>query len=86
MGVIKSPTNYGFRFICIKVSTAKLVDEFKNFLDMRIEKSGLLTSVILEDNDVVFWRDSYLLQGRDSYFASKKGDRTLLKGSLLLNK
>jgi len=64
----------------------ELVEEFKQFLNDRIEKSGLLDSVILEDNDVVFWRDSYLLHGRDSYFASEKGDRTLLKGSLILNK
>lgn len=64
----------------------ELVDEFKQFLNDRIENSGMLDSIILEDNDVVFWRDSYLLHGRNSYFASKKGERTLLKGSLILNK
>lgn len=64
----------------------ELVEEFKQFLNDRIEKSGMLDSVILEDNDVVFWRDSYLLHGRDSYFAVEKGDRKLLKGSLILNK
>lgn len=63
-----------------------LVEEFKQFLNDRIENSGMLESVILENNDVVFWRDSYLLHGRNSYFAREKGDRKLLKGSLILNK
>jgi len=63
-----------------------LVEEFKQFLNDRIENSGMLDSVILENNDVVFWRDSYLLHGRNSYFAREKGDRKLLKGSLILNK
>lgn len=65
-------------------SVITLVNEFKNYLDMKIEKSGLLKEVLLEKNDVVFFHDSLVFHGRNSYFANKKGERTLIKGTLII--
>jgi hypothetical protein len=62
----------------------KLIDDFRNYLDKRIEKSGLLTDVLLKDNDVVFFNDSLILHGRNSYFAKNKSDRKLIKGTLVI--
>jgi alpha-ketoglutarate-dependent taurine dioxygenase len=61
-----------------------LIEEFKEWLDSRVEKSGLLTSVLLENNDIVFFHDYYVLHGRNCYFANVIGDRKLIKGSLVL--
>lgn len=62
-----------------------LIFNFKNWLDNRIEKSGLLTPVLLETNDTVFFHDYRVLHGRNSYFAKVKGDRRLVKGTLVFN-
>lgn len=61
-----------------------LIDDFKNYLEKRIEKSGLLTEVLLKDGDVVFFNDSFILHGRNSYFAKNKSDRKLIKGTLVI--
>jgi len=62
-----------------------LIQYFKDWLDNRIEKSGLLTPVLLETNDTVFFHDYRVLHGRNSYFANVKGDRRLVKGTLVFN-
>jgi hypothetical protein len=46
--------------------------------------SGLLTELLLHKNDVVFFSDYRVLHGRNSYFATYKGQRSLNKGSILL--
>jgi len=61
-----------------------LIERFKNWLDNRVEKSGLVHSVLLKNNDTVFFHDYRVLHGRNCYFASKKGDRCLLKSTLII--
>ena len=63
----------------------QIVEEFKDFLETKVEKSGLLTSVLLKPGDVVLFNDSLVLHGRNSYFAKNKGERTLIKGTLILD-
>jgi alpha-ketoglutarate-dependent taurine dioxygenase len=61
-----------------------IVNEFKEFLEVKVEKSGLLTSIKLQKGDIVFFNDSLVLHGRNSYFAKKEGDRKLIKGTLII--
>ena len=61
-----------------------LVEEFHNFLQTRIVQSGLVSQCLLEQNDCVFFHDSLILHGRNSYFATHKGQRELIKGTLLI--
>jgi alpha-ketoglutarate-dependent taurine dioxygenase len=61
-----------------------IVNEFKEFLEIKVEKSGLLTNIKLKRGDVVFFNDSLVLHGRNSYFAIKEGDRKLIKGTLII--
>ena len=37
-----------------------------------------------EKNDAVFFHDELVLHGRNSYFATEKGQRSLIKGTILL--
>lgn len=62
----------------------ELQEEFHEFLERRIVRSGLLTDVLLNKNDVVFFHDELVLHGRNSYFATHKGQRSLNKGTLIL--
>jgi alpha-ketoglutarate-dependent taurine dioxygenase len=61
-----------------------IVNEFKEFLEVRVEKSGLLTNIKLNKGDIVFFNDSLVLHGRNSYFAKNEGDRKLIKGTLIV--
>ena len=63
----------------------KLQEDFQEFLERRVVRSGLLTEVLLKKNDVVFFHDELVLHGRNSYFATHKGQRSLNKGTLILN-
>lgn len=63
----------------------QLFEDFHQFLERRVVKSGLLTEVLLEKNDVVFFHDELVLHGRNSYFAKYKGQRSLNKGMLILD-
>ena len=66
-------------------STIKaLFERFHHFLESRVVKSGLVTEVLLQKNDVVFFHDELVLHGRNAYFAKEKGQRSLNKGTLLL--
>lgn len=67
------------------VEEKELFERFHNFLETRVVKSGLVTDVLLGKNDVVFFHDELVLHGRNSYFATEKGQRSLNKGTILLN-
>ena len=61
-----------------------LFERFHHFLETRVVKSGLLKEVLLKKNDVVFFHDELVLHGRNAYFATKKGERSLNKGTVFL--
>jgi alpha-ketoglutarate-dependent taurine dioxygenase len=65
-------------------SDIKLIEDFHEFLETRIVNSGLVHQALLEKNDCVFFHDELLLHGRNSYFAKYKGQRELMKGTVLL--
>lgn len=62
----------------------KLFERFHTFLETRIVRSGLVTEAMLEENDAVFFHDELVLHGRNSYFATEPGQRSLIKGTILL--
>jgi len=62
-----------------------LIDRFHSFLGNRVSKSGLVTAILLEKSDAVFFHDELVLHGRNSFFASKKDERILHKCALILN-
>lgn len=55
-----------------------LIEDFKDFLDTYIEKSGELMELKLQPGEGVFWHDRRLLHGRNSFL----GNRQLNKGGL----
>lgn len=65
-------------------SNIDLIEDFHQFLETRIVNSGLIHEVLLDKNDCVFFHDELLLHGRNSYFATYKGQRELMKGTILL--
>lgn len=56
-----------------------LVEDFKDFLDTYIEKSGELTELKLEPGEGVFFQDRRVLHGRNSFV----GNRQLNKGGIV---
>ncbi len=56
----------------------ELINEFKNFLDIQIEKSGELIEIKLKPGEAVFFKDRRLLHGRNSFI----GNRQLNKGAI----
>jgi alpha-ketoglutarate-dependent taurine dioxygenase len=61
-----------------------LVERFQFFLEDRIQNSGICTDVLLRKGDAVFFHDERVLHGRNAFFTSNKGDRVLIKGSVIL--
>jgi alpha-ketoglutarate-dependent taurine dioxygenase len=62
----------------------QLIEDFNDFLEKRVRPSGLLTEVMLRENDVVFFHDELVLHGRNSYFTDGSSGRCLKKGTILL--
>ncbi len=80
--------NINWNYFCLSPNSSEdekqLVQDFHKFLETRIVPSGLLTELLLHKNDVVFFSDYRVLHGRNAYFAIYKGQRSLNKGSILL--
>lgn len=61
------------------IKNKDLIEKFKTFLEENIEKSGELLPLKLEVGDGVFFHDSRVLHGRNSFV----GERHLNKGALV---
>lgn len=62
----------------------QLVERFHDFLQTRVVPSGLLHELLLEKYDAVIFHDELVLHGRNAFFAKEKGERCLMKCSILL--
>lgn len=74
-------------FCCDESNTPfakELFERFHNFLETRVVKSGVVSEGRLNKNDVVFFHDERILHGRNAYFAEHKGQRSLNKGTIIL--
>lgn len=58
----------------------KMVESFHQFLEKRIFESGIMTPIILQKGEAVFFHDRRVLHGRNAFF----GERCLIKGALLI--
>lgn len=81
--------HFNWNFFCadpdLNEEQRAIVDDFHNFLQTRVVQSGLVFACMLEKYDVVFFHDELILHGRNSYFATEKGQRSLIKGTILLD-
>lgn len=62
------------------VSNRGLIEDFKDFIDHYIEKSGELTELKLQPGEGVFFQDRRVLHGRNSFV----GNRQLNKGGIAI--
>ena len=62
----------------------QLVEDFHQFLETRVINAGLVLPVQLERGEAAFFHDDRILHGRNAYFATKKGERCLIKGKIIL--
>ena len=67
------------------INAKKMVERFQYFLEDRVHNSGIVTGIILRKGEAVFFHDERVLHGRNAFFTPNKGDRVLLKGSVVLH-
>ena len=60
----------------------KLIKDFFDFLETRIQNSGIFTAVELKIGEAVFFNDERVLTGRNAFFATTPGERKLVKGTI----
>ncbi len=61
-----------------------LCERFQNFMEERIMNAGIITAVALKKGEAVFFHDDRILHGRNAFFAEFPGQRSLIKGKILL--
>jgi alpha-ketoglutarate-dependent taurine dioxygenase len=61
-----------------------LCERFHHFLETRIVASGITTACQLEKGEAVFFHDDRVIHGRNAFFAEYPGQRSLIKGKVIL--
>jgi alpha-ketoglutarate-dependent taurine dioxygenase len=64
----------------------EMCQRFHLFLEERIVKAGVVKPILLKQGEAVFFHDDRLLHGRNAFFASRPGERSLIKGKIMLEK
>lgn len=81
--------HFNWNYYCLDKGASdeqrKVVEDFHEFLQVRVVPSGLVFECLLTKHDVVFFHDEYILHGRNAYFATEKGQRSLIKGTIVLD-
>ncbi|GAB3931621.1 TauD/TfdA family dioxygenase [Larkinella terrae] len=62
-----------------------LCERFHQFLENRIINSGLIDGLQLQKGEAVFFHDDRIMHGRNNFFAEYPGQRSLIKGKIILN-
>jgi len=70
--------NWNYYRAIVNQENMAIINEFKLFLDIQIEKSGELKEIKLKPGEAVFFKDRRLLHGRNSFI----GNRQLNKGAV----
>ena len=73
--------NYNYYCISKKIKSHQraMIEEFQNFLLNNDEIRSNIEHINLNPGDSVFWRDSFVLHGRNSFQAKNDSDRFLWK-------
>ncbi|MGF7218597.1 alpha-ketoglutarate-dependent taurine dioxygenase [Spirosoma lacussanchae] len=61
-----------------------LVERFQNFMESRVHNAGLVMPLQLQKGEAVFFHDDRVLHGRNAFFAEFPGQRSLIKGKIIL--
>lgn len=61
-----------------------LVERFQNFLESRVHNAGVVVPVQLQKGEAVFFHDDRVLHGRNAFFAEYPGQRSLIKGKIIM--
>ena len=62
-----------------------LCERWQKFLETRIMESGIIMPVVLQEGECVFFHDDRVMHGRNAFFAEFPGQRSLIKGKIILN-
>lgn len=61
-----------------------LCERWQKFLETRIMESGIIVPVQLQKGECVFFHDDRVMHGRNAFFAEFPGQRSLIKGKIIL--
>ena len=61
-----------------------LCERWQHFLETRIMESGIILPVQLAEGECVFFHDDRVMHGRNAFFAEYPGQRSLIKGKIIL--
>ncbi|RYF69660.1 MAG: hypothetical protein EOO39_17150 [Cytophagaceae bacterium] len=62
-----------------------LCERWQKFLETRIVESGIVMPVVLKQGECVFFHDDRVMHGRNAFFAEYPGQRSLIKGKIILS-
>ena len=61
-----------------------LCERFHQYLETRIMNAGVILPVQLQKGEAVFFHDDRVLHGRNAFFAEFPGQRSLIKGKIII--
>ncbi len=61
-----------------------LCERWHKFLETRIMEAGIVMPLQLQEGECVFFHDDRVMHGRNAFFAEYPGQRSLIKGKIIL--
>ena len=80
--------NYNYYCISREENSADVLDmieRFQKFMESRVHNAGLVMPVQLEKGEAVFFHDDRVVHGRNAFFAEFPGQRSLIKGKIIMD-
>ena len=80
--------NYNYYCISREENSADVLDmieRFQKFMESRVHNAGLVMPVQLEKGEAVFFHDDRVMHGRNAFFAEFPGQRSLIKGKIIMD-
>ena len=80
--------NYNYYCISREENSAEVLDmieRFQNFMETRVHNAGLVMPLQLEKGEAVFFHDDRVVHGRNAFFAAFPGQRSLIKGKIIMD-
>ncbi|WP_461068043.1 TauD/TfdA family dioxygenase [Spirosoma horti] len=79
--------NWNYFCLSREENTPKVLDmceRFHQFLESRIMNAGVILPVQLKKGEAVFFHDDRVMHGRNAFFAEFPGQRSLIKGKIII--
>ena len=80
--------NYNYYCISREENSPEVLDmieRFQNFMESRVHNAGLVMPLQLEKGEAVFFHDDRVVHGRNAFFAELPGQRSLIKGKIIMD-